>query len=163
MRYQFIDKIRRIEIGKSIITTKNITVSEDFFEEHFIGFPVMPGALQIETIAQACGALIEISSDYELFSILLLVENMKFRKLIHPGDQMIITATILSQHEDSALFETKIEVDNQIMTRGKMMKGILPLNDDKFDVSKVMNRLKEYYKFLLRDTEIIDPKNNKDG
>lgn len=155
MRYQFIDKISRVEIGKSIVITKNVTISEDYFEEHFIGFPVMPGALQIEAIAQACGALIEISSDYELFSILLMVEKMKFKKIIHPGDQMIITATILSQHIDSALFETKIEVDNKVVTSGQMMTGILSLNDKKFDVARVLVRLKEYYKFLLRDAEIV--------
>jgi 3-hydroxyacyl-[acyl-carrier-protein] dehydratase len=155
MRYQFIDKIRRIEMRKSIVTVKNTTISEDFFEDHFVGFPVMPGALQIEAIAQACGALIEISSDYELFSILLMVEKMKFRKLIHPGDQMIITATILSQHDDSALFATKIEVDSKLMTSGKIMVGIIPLGDKKIDVSKIMSILKDYYKFLLRDTELV--------
>ncbi len=160
MRYQFIDKIRQLEMGKRIVTIKNITISEDFFEEHFVGFPVMPGALQIEAIAQACGALVEISSGYESFSILLMVEKMKFRKLIHPGDQMVITATVLSQHDDSALFEAKIEVDNKVMTVGKMMVGVLPLNDKKMDVSKIMEGLKGYYKFLLRDTKIIENLNN---
>ncbi|MFT4664573.1 MAG: 3-hydroxyacyl-[acyl-carrier-protein] dehydratase [Polaribacter sp.] len=155
MRYQFIDKISQLEMGKRIVTIKNVTISEDFFEEHFVGFPVMPGALQIEAIAQACGALIEITSNYESFSILLMVEKMKFRKLIHPGDQMVITATILSQHDDSALFEAKIEVDNKVMTAGKIMVGVLPLNDKKMDISKTMEKLRDYYKFLLRDTEIV--------
>ncbi len=154
MRYHFIDKIRQIDFDKRIITLKNVSVVEDYFEEHFIGFPVMPGALQIEAIAQACGALTEISSGYQKFSVLLMVEKMKFKKMIHPGDQMIITATQLSRHEDSALFDAKIEVDDRLMTTGRLMTGIISLEDERFDVEKMMNNLREHYRFLLRDTLI---------
>ncbi len=154
MRYHFIDKIRSIDIDHSIVTIKNATVAEDYFEEHFVGFPVVPGALQIEAIAQACGALIEISSDYRLFSVLLMVEKMKFKKMVHPGDQMIITCTQLSRNEDSALFEAKIEVDGKIVTTGRIMTGIISLESKKYNVAKVMETLKQHYTFLLRDTVI---------
>ncbi len=155
MRYQFIDKIKRIELNKEIIAIKNVTATEDYFSEHFIGFPVMPGALQIEAIAQACGALIEISSNYRLFSILLMVEKMKFKKTIHPGDQLIITATLCSQHEESAYFETQIKVDGKIVTSGNIMVGIIPFQETKNNYTKAIQGLEEYFSFLLRDTEII--------
>lgn len=155
MRYQFIDKIKRIEIGKQIVIVKSVTATEDYFERHFVGFPVMPGALQIEAIAQACGALIEISSNYELFSILLMVEKMKFKKIIHPGDQLIITATVMSQHPESAMFETKIEVDGKVVTTGNIIVGIVSAADSNASYSKVIQTLEEYYEFMLRDTEFI--------
>lgn len=155
MRYQFIDKIKRLEVNKEIVIVKNVTVTEDFFRDHFVGFPVMPGALQIEAMAQACGALTEISADYKLFSILLMVDKMKFKKMVHPGDQMIITATVLSQHEESAMFSTKIEVDGKVVTVGKIMTGIISVNDQTGNYKKVIDSLKEYFEFLLRDTEII--------
>jgi 3-hydroxyacyl-[acyl-carrier-protein] dehydratase len=153
MRYQFIDKIKQIELGKQIIIVKNVTITEDYFEEHFIGFPVMPGALQIEAIAQACGALIGISAQYQSFSILLMVEKMKFKKMVHPGDQLIITATVVSQHEESALFETKIEVDGKIVTSGNIIVGIMAANNPKF--SKMSQSLEEHFRFLLHGAMVI--------
>lgn len=155
MRYQFIDKIKRIELNKEIIAIKNVSATEDYFSEHFIGYPVMPGALQIEAIAQTCGALIEISSNYQVFSILLMVEKMKFKKTIHPADQLIITATLQSQHEESAYFETKITVDGKIVTSGNIIVGIVPLQAAKNNYTKATQGLEEYFSFMLRDAEII--------
>ncbi len=155
MRYQFIDKIKRVEKNKQIVIIKNLTVTEDYFEEHFVNYPVMPGALQIEMIAQACGALIEISSDYQDFSLLLMVEKMKFKKMLHPSDQLIVTATVLSLHEESALFETKVEVEGRIVTKGTLMVGISSRDKTGKNFSKTLDILEARYAFLLRDAEII--------
>jgi 3-hydroxyacyl-[acyl-carrier-protein] dehydratase len=155
MRYQFIDKILRVEKNKQIVIVKNLTVTEDYFEEHFINFPVMPGALQIEMIAQACGALVEISSDYRTFSLLLMVEKMKFKKMLHPSDQLIVTANVLSMHEESALFEAKVVVNGKVATSGTLMVGISPVEKTGKNFSKTMDLLEERYAFLLRDAEII--------
>jgi 3-hydroxyacyl-[acyl-carrier-protein] dehydratase len=155
MRYQFIDKITHVEKNKQIVIIKNLTVTEDYFEEHFVNYPVMPGALQIEMMAQACGALVEISSDYHNFSLLLMVEKMKFKKMVHPGDQLIVTVTALSMHEESALFETKVEVEGKVMTSGRLMVGITPLDKTGKNFTKTMAILEERYAFLLRHAEII--------
>lgn len=155
MRYQFIDRIKRIEYGKQIQTIKCVTVTEDYFQEHFVGFPVMPGALQIEAIAQAAGALIEISSGYQLFSILLMVEKMKFKKIIHPGDQLLLTATVVSQHPESALFDTKIEVEGKVVTTGNIIVGIASAETSGANYAKVIQTLEDYFKPLLRGAEII--------
>ena len=163
MRYQFIDKIKRLEKNKQIVIVKNLTVTEDYFEEHFINFPVMPGALQIEMIAQACGALIEISSNYRSFSLLLMVEKMKFKKMLHPSDQLIVTATVVSLHDESAMFSAKVEVDGKVATTGTIMVGIMhrdTVREDSFregvKFTKTLDLLEERYAFLLRDVAIIN-------
>lgn len=155
MRYHFIDKIKRIEFGKEIVTVKNVSFTEDFFESHFVGFPVMPGALMIEAMAQACGALTEISSDYKSFSILLMVEKMKFKRMVHPGDQLVFTATVVSQHPESALFDTKAEVDGKIVASGKIMTGIVSATDSGSNFSKAIQTLESYFEFMLQGAEII--------
>ncbi len=155
MRYHFIDKIKRIEYGKEIVVVKNVTATEDYFQEHFVGYPVFPGALQIEAMAQACGALTEISSGYQSFSILLMVEKMKFKRLIHPGDQLIVTARVISQHPESALFDVSITCDGQKMSNGTIMTGIVTASDRQSDYHKVIQTLEDYYRFLLRNAEII--------
>jgi 3-hydroxyacyl-[acyl-carrier-protein] dehydratase len=155
MRYHFIDRIKRIEFGKEIVTLKNITFSEDYFEGHFVGFPVMPGALQVEVIAQACGALLSISFHYQVISMLLMVEKMKFRKLVHPGDQLITTARIISQNPESALLEVKIEVNGSVVTSGKVVHGIHKLASTRTDYDKVIQTLEDYFAFFLKGAEII--------
>jgi 3-hydroxyacyl-[acyl-carrier-protein] dehydratase len=156
MRYQFIDKIKRLEKNKQMVIIKNLTVTEDYFEEHFIHFPVFPGALQIEMIAQTCGALIEISSNYNQFSILLMVEKMKFKKMLHPGDQLVVTVTVLSQHPESALFDAKVVVDGKVVTSGTLMVGISTRDNLGSKFAKTLDVLEDRYAFLLRDAEIMD-------
>ncbi len=59
MRYLFVDRIISMEVGKSVQAIKNITATEDVFNDHFPRFPLYPGALLIETMAQTAGLLIE--------------------------------------------------------------------------------------------------------
>ncbi len=95
-RYPFlmIDKVQNIEVGRSCIAYKNVTNNEWFFQGHFPNYPVMPGVLIIEAMAQAAGVLafatlIEEgvtkpgSSDFVYFTS---IENAKFKRPIVPGD-----------------------------------------------------------------------------
>ncbi len=157
MRYHFIDKIIRIDLGHEIVAVKGTTVSEDFYADHFVGFPVFPGAQQIEAAAQACGALVEISANYQSFSILLMVEKMKFKRMVRPGDQMLITCTAVSMHPESALFNIKIEVDGATVTTGQVMVGIVTAADGGADYEKAIGTLADYFRPLLRGAVINAP------
>jgi len=89
--FLFIDKI--VEIGEDyIIAQKNVSINEWFFEGHFPGNPVFPGVILIESVAQAAGVLF-LSSFQEkenYLTLLLGVENFKFKKMVKPGDVLII-------------------------------------------------------------------------
>ncbi len=85
MRYLLIDRIQQVEFEKQLLAIKNVALSEDVYSEHFFGFPVMPGALLIECLAQAGTALLEISSDFKKKALLVMVEHAKFRRFVHPG------------------------------------------------------------------------------
>jgi enoyl-[acyl-carrier protein] reductase III len=63
MRYLLIDRIVRLEFNQQMLAIKNVALSEDVYSEHFVGFPVMPGALLIEALAQAGTALLEVSAN----------------------------------------------------------------------------------------------------
>ena len=93
-----VDKV--IEIGNNhIVGVKNITTNEPFFEGHFPNEPVMPGVLQIESMAQV-GGLFVLSAieDPETYSTYFLkIDNVKFRQKVVPGDTMLIRLEFTSE------------------------------------------------------------------
>jgi UDP-3-O-[3-hydroxymyristoyl] N-acetylglucosamine deacetylase/3-hydroxyacyl-[acyl-carrier-protein] dehydratase len=91
-RYPFLmlDRVVRIE-GNHITAVKNVTINEPYFQGHFPGYPVMPGVLQLEAIAQAAGVLmyhrIENAGKLAYF---MSAERVKWRKPVFPGDVLVI-------------------------------------------------------------------------
>ena len=83
----YIDYVDEIESGKKIIATKNVTINEDFFQGHFPGNPVMPGALILETLAQAGSILILKSEEFQGRTAYIGgINKAKFRQKVVPGD-----------------------------------------------------------------------------
>ena len=77
MRYLLIDRIEFLKVNDNIRAVKCITLSEDVFSDHFFGYPVFPGALLVEVIAQAGTALLEYSSDFQKKALLVMVDQTK--------------------------------------------------------------------------------------
>ena len=88
MRFVFVDRVVTMETGRSIVTLKNISASEDVFDDHFPGAPVFPGALLLETFEQAAQLLIAASHDFMAVGRLARVTRATFRHLVGPGDQV---------------------------------------------------------------------------
>jgi 3-hydroxyacyl-[acyl-carrier-protein] dehydratase len=100
MRYLLIDRIQRLECNKEVVAIKNVSLSEDIYADHFFGSLVMPGALLIESLAQAGTALLEVSANYGKKALLVMVDRAKFRCLIRPGDQLSVTCAVqIFNHE----------------------------------------------------------------
>ncbi len=159
MRYLFIDKITELDPGRSIVTRKAISVTEDWTQDHFPGFPILPGALQIEAAAQAAGALLEISSDYRLTTLLIMVEKMKFKKPVHPGDLLEISARIVDKQTAFAASEIQIRCEGKLISTGKIVTGLRPIPAEK--IADERPRLRKHYAFLLRDVDYLHPKNTE--
>ncbi len=94
-RYPFllVDKIIEIEGDRKIIGIKNVTCNEQYFQGHFPGTPIMPGVLIVEAMAQASGLLFSQRLEHTgKLAVLLGMDNVKFRKAVVPGDQIILMA-----------------------------------------------------------------------
>lgn len=112
-RYPFllIDKVLDYEIGESLVALKNVTTNEPFFQGHFPHYPVMPGVLILEAMAQSCAILASLGqqADASEKHVYLFVgaDNVRFRKPVSPGDQLIFSAKMV--RERRGMWKTSCE------------------------------------------------------
>ena len=99
-RYPFllIDRVIEIEPRQRIVAIKNVSVNEPHFVGHFPDYPIMPGVLMIEAIAQAGGALLltEMPDRDDKLMVFTGIEAAKFRRQVTPGDQLRIEVTVMN-------------------------------------------------------------------
>lgn len=126
-RYPFllIDRVVELTVGESIVAYKNITVNEGVFEGHFPNYPVFPGVLILEAMAQACGVLgfKTMNKTPEDGSIYLYagIDNVRFKKQVVPGDQLYIEARKISDRRGIWKFECVAKVDGQLATSATIL------------------------------------------
>lgn len=119
-RYPFllVDRVEEIVLGESIVAYKNITVNEPFFNGHFPDYPIMPGVLITEAMAQAAGILGFKSMDKKPAdgSMYLFVgaDNLRFKRQVIPGDKLVLEARIVSSKRGIWKFECKASVDGEL-------------------------------------------------
>src|SRR5580698_11445187 len=114
-RYPFllIDRIVEIERKKRIVALKNVTINEPYFQGHFPSYPIMPGVLVIESMAQAGGALLltEIPDRESKLMVFTGIERAKFRRPVVPGDQLRIEINVLQWKTRAVRMEGRATVD----------------------------------------------------
>ena len=153
MRYFLIDRITYLERNRKIKAIKNVSLAEDVFTDHFAGFPIMPGALMIESLAQTGTALIEVSSDYKFKAILAFINNAKFRALIRPGDSLVIELEITSEDNRSANTYARILLGDKVVADAEI--AFTKHNARDFYPEKFNPLVEALYDVWLRDAELV--------
>lgn len=123
-RYPFllVDRIIELEDGKRAVGIKNVTVNEPFFMGHFPDFPIMPGVLIVEAMAQVAGiVLLRMPQAQGKLAYFASIEEVKFRQPVFPGDTLKIEAVILKLKGMSGKVEVKAFVGDKLVTEGTMM------------------------------------------
>ncbi len=129
-RYPFllVDRILDCAPGKTIRGLKNVTINEPFFQGHFPGFPVMPGVLVIEALAQVSGLLAYVSGDARSGGASLIffagIDNARFRKQVVPGDQLILEAEVIRVVRGVGKFRTRATVDGELACEAELIAAI---------------------------------------
>jgi 3-hydroxyacyl-[acyl-carrier-protein] dehydratase len=126
-RYPFllIDRVVEYKANESLTGIKNVTINEPFFEGHFPHYPVMPGVLVIESLAQACGILafrsLNLKPGADASIYLVGVDKARFRRPVVPGDQITLKVSVARRMRAIWKFDAAAYVDNALCVSAEIM------------------------------------------
>jgi UDP-3-O-[3-hydroxymyristoyl] N-acetylglucosamine deacetylase/3-hydroxyacyl-[acyl-carrier-protein] dehydratase len=123
-RYPFllVDRILEIEEKKRVVGLKNVTINEPFFQGHFPGHPIMPGVLIVEAMAQVGGMLLlgGLEDPDTKVVYFMSLDNVRFRKPVKPGDQIIFEVEIIQIRGRIAKTRGVARVDGEVVAEAEM-------------------------------------------
>ncbi len=133
-RYPFllVDRVTKIEEGKSIKAYKNVSISEPVFEGHFPGHPIYPGVMIIEGMAQAGGVLAfksaskeeqEAAKDKVVY--FMSIDKCKFRNPVRPGDRLEYELEVIKHRGNIWVLDGKAYVDGKLVAEAELKAMIV--------------------------------------
>lgn len=132
-RYPFllVDRILELEPEKRVVAIKNVTINEPFFQGHFPGYPVMPGVLIIEAMAQAGGVLLleAVKNPENKLVFFLGLENVKFRQQVIPGDTLRFELEMLMFRRNTCKMAGKTYVGDKLVAEAELKAMIVERNE----------------------------------
>ena len=126
-RYPFllVDRIEEMEVGKRVVGYKNVTINEPFFQGHFPGFPVMPGVLVIEAMAQVGAAAILSMPEYEgKIALFAGIDKARFRRQVVPGDCLRIVVEVTNLRKTIGKSTAVAYVGEKVAAEAELMFAI---------------------------------------
>jgi 3-hydroxyacyl-[acyl-carrier-protein] dehydratase len=129
-RYPFlmVDRVMECIPGKSIRGLKNVTINEPFFQGHFPAFPVMPGVMVIEALAQISGLLAFASGhakpDGKSLIFFAGIDNARFKRQVIPGDQLILESEVIRVVRGVGKFRARATVGDGIACEAELLAAI---------------------------------------
>ena len=128
-RYPFVmvDRVVELEPGHRIVTLKNVTINEPFFQGHFPGNPIMPGVLILEAMAQSAGVLTFESLPPEKQNILVYfmgIDRARFRRMVLPGDQLLMEIILKKLKTRAVKAIGQARVEGKLVAEAELMASI---------------------------------------
>jgi 3-hydroxyacyl-[acyl-carrier-protein] dehydratase len=123
-----VDRVLDWEAGKFLRAVKNVTVNEPFFEGHFPAYPVMPGVLVIEAMAQVAGLLTMLSDvarrDGSQLVLFAGIDEARFKRQVFPGDTLMLEAQLERAVRGVGRFHTRATVGDQLVCEAQLLAAI---------------------------------------
>jgi len=129
-RYPFllVDRVLECEAGQRIKAVKNVTLNEPFFQGHFPGYPVMPGVLVIEAMAQVSAILAYVTRGerHDARSLLFFagIDDARFKRPVFPGDQLVLESVELNVVRSVFRFAAKASVGGELVAEARLMAAV---------------------------------------
>lgn len=122
MKFCLVDRITQLVPGESIATTKNVSLAEEYLQDHFPGFSVLPGVMMVEAMVQSCAWLSRVTDDFQFSSLLLLqARAVKFNSFLKPGQTLHVTAKLRKDTNSQVSFSAAGTVDGESAVSAKIV------------------------------------------
>src|SRR5271157_2659479 len=108
MRWLWIDRFLEFKRGKSARAVKNLSLAEDYFADHFPGYPVMPACLILEGLAQTGGILVGEANDFQEKVVLAKIVSARFQREFLAGEQMIYEVDLVHLRPEGASVQGRV-------------------------------------------------------
>lgn len=156
MRYVLLDRITALEPPARARRVKCVSCSDDVFDHHFQGLPVMPGALIVEAMAQLSGVLVEAAARQaggpERYALLTTIERAQFRQLVQPGDRLDLEATAVHLGELGGSVRTTASVEGALVSQAELTFALADLPNE-----KLVQQRREQLALWLRRVGLPEP------
>ncbi|WP_134683450.1 3-hydroxyacyl-ACP dehydratase FabZ [Brevibacillus migulae] len=130
-RYPFllVDRIVEMEVGKKAVGIKNVTINEPFFQGHFPGYPVMPGVLIVEALAQVGAvAILSVEENKGKIGLLAGLDGFRFKEQVKPGDTLVLEVELTRVRASIGKGHGVAKVDGKVVAEGELMFALSDAN-----------------------------------
>jgi 3-hydroxyacyl-[acyl-carrier-protein] dehydratase len=150
--FLFVDKVIEVEPGNKVTGIKNVTTNEWFFQGHAPGAPILPGAIMVETLAQACNIVLLTVPEYKEMGVIFSgIDEFRFLRPVFPGDSLRLEAKLIQHKDNTFTFDVKAMLDDKVAGEGKLAfatprkprSNILSVMDRSFQKESPSNMKKE--------------------
>lgn len=161
MRWFWIDRFEKFVVGQEAVTLKNVTLAEEPLDDYLPGFPHYPHTLMVEGMAQTGGLLLAQLEAFQQKIVLAKISKAEFGDIAQPGDQLRLTAKLLSRQPDGAIVSGTIELNDKPNAEMELTFAIL---DERFgekpffipsDLCRILRSLKLFDVGVTPDGEPI--------
>ena len=128
-RYPFllVDRITELEPGVKSVGIKNVTANEPFFQGHFPEYPVMPGVLIVEALAQTGGVALKMLDEHkDKLALFAGIDKVRFKRQVKPGDQLLMTVELGQFRRGVGTCTATATVDGELACKGELMFALVP-------------------------------------
>lgn len=155
MRFWLLDAIESFEPDERLTAVKSVSYSEDYLEDHFPEFPVLPGVFMLEAATQAAGWLLRLT-DGMTHSVIVLREakNIKYSNFVQPGQQLRVSVQQIKKDERFATFKVEGTVEDNTTLTGRLVLERYNLADSDPEQAEIDDRLRS---FLMKALRAITP------
>ena len=147
-QFQLIDRIIALNLADQTIRTEAIVpTTSTIFEGHFPGYPLMPGVLLIESMAQTSGWLIVALNHFERMPFLAALKDVKLRTFVTPGERLTLSAKLVHDGSGYAITEAEGRVEGKLVCNADITFRIMPFPNAEFRAS--MRQVAERLEFPM--------------
>jgi len=136
--FLMVDKVLSLD-KKKIIAIKNVAANEEYFKGHFVGFPILPGALMVEGLGQSATLLVRynLENHYEKEILAYKIKETKFSAPVFPGDTMKYEVALMGQDDRGAMLQGKISVNDKTVAECSLMLAVVDRKEFRSKYSSV--------------------------